>query len=424
MIAHRLRARQSALPPLDVRAAALLRRFGASVNVWRPGVENYQDSTGATPAVIDGVVGLVKGSSGINLTQATTGYKPILRKGPINRLTESEFRNGVADAPVRANISASGPIGNFSGGVRFLSSAFVAFAYKTGNPVGVNTTFSVFVKFDDGLPPVFSSASTTSPLNDFILVVGGGSISPVTYKTQAIGSGWYRVSGRTTPSTSSNVGIVKYESNSARAFTASGYQLVIGADQCDYRSTTTLPLSTNGTAGNGVLWWQFDGVDDRLVAAPVINTSAAHLLIAAGYSERASATYCGQRLDANNVGPFIRVTSNAAASAAYYRAGGVVLAANLASPANEFYVRSIMSSRYDGVAISHRRASAAASLNVALPQIANTDFFVGAGGASASLSEFLKGGVYGLIAAQGTVSAAECALLERWLAGKTQTKVG
>ncbi|MFD2500657.1 hypothetical protein ACFSTI_19745 [Rhizorhabdus histidinilytica] len=83
-----------------------------------------------------------------------------------NIATQSEFVNGVADAPTRSSVTAVPFAGLFCGtGLSLqLVPATTVYAYKTVPTVaGTIYTFSIFVRMDDGGPPVFGSAGTNNP---------------------------------------------------------------------------------------------------------------------------------------------------------------------------------------------------------------------------------------------------------------------
>lgn len=67
----------------------VLGRYSGSIYLPSPG-SCFTDSAGTTPASKDSVVGYLRDLVGVNhATQATTGYKPILRKGAKNLLLNS-----------------------------------------------------------------------------------------------------------------------------------------------------------------------------------------------------------------------------------------------------------------------------------------------------------------------------------------------
>lgn len=160
-----------------------------------------------------------------------------------NLLTQSEFVNGVTDAPSRAGlISATSFSGLISGtGLAFgYDGSTETRAYKSfSRAIGETYTFSVFVRMDDGLPPVFGHAAVANPANDFNIVTSGASgDAPPAYRIENYGSGLYRVSRVITQNTAGgNVGIIKYPTNSARTFKVSGYQLSSGASPTSYIPT-------------------------------------------------------------------------------------------------------------------------------------------------------------------------------------------
>lgn len=415
MTTGRFCRRSSTAQPLDKKIAQIFRKYDGACNLWLPGLENYQDAALTIPAALDIAVGGVSNRIGATpLTQSVSGYRPVLRKGPLNLLTESEFRNGLSDAPVRGGVVTAASMSGFQGALRIARNDTGSFAYKVGNPSNVTLTLSSFVEFEDGAPPKFLSATSTSQENDFLMVIGGSSINPLTYKVQHVSGSRYRVSASRVPAASGNVGVVKYGGNSSRAFTVSGMQLVIGTEACDYKTTTNTPASTGEVNGKGVYWWEFDGVDDRLSSAQLIATENPHVLVVAGHSELASATLAGQYGNANNVGPLCRITSSLSTSSGYYRESGVIKSLSIASPPYISSERTVMSVRYSSNKVSHRRRSAESSGAVSIGPIQVVSFNVGAGGAAGVLSEFLKGGVYGVFACNTAMLRSEVCAIERW----------
>lgn len=162
-----------------------------------------------------------------------------------NLSTQSEFANGVTDAPTRGGLVTAA---TFSGLVGATGLAFghdgstSSFAYKTNFTFAGSTTyaFSVFVRMTDGLAPSFGEGSTTGPQNDFVLVVAGTGVAINNYQITNFGGGLFRVTAVTTTvasPASNNVGVVKHAGNSARTFTVSGYQLEVGAFASSYIPT-------------------------------------------------------------------------------------------------------------------------------------------------------------------------------------------
>lgn len=162
-----------------------------------------------------------------------------------NLLTESEFRNGINDAPSRSgNVSAGVFAGLPSGtGLAFGVDAVNSYAYKTfsGN-VGTAYTFSAFVRMDDENAPNPGEGTTQDPTKDFVLVADAqaGSDHVVT----DLGGGLYRVSyTKTNASGNTAYGVIKYPGHSARTFKVTGYMLEVGSQPTSYIPTTTAQVT-------------------------------------------------------------------------------------------------------------------------------------------------------------------------------------
>jgi hypothetical protein len=168
-----------------------------------------------------------------------------------NLFTQSEFQNGVTDAPVRGGLLTATPFDGLyaNSGLQFGHDGVTgAYAYKAGAPVSTTCTISVFVQMDDGNPPIFGSGSGSDGTNTFYLVIAAGATNPTTYNVQNFGGGLYRVSATAVSGTNApNSGVVKYPSNDNRTFKVSGYQLEVGSIATDYIPTTASP------AGNATL---------------------------------------------------------------------------------------------------------------------------------------------------------------------------
>jgi hypothetical protein len=206
----------------------------------------YQNSAGTIPVTtVEQPVGMIqdKSGNGNHAFQATAASRPVL-SARINVFPESEFRNGLADAPVRGGLitaeSFSGLEGSRGLGVGW-DGATLTYAYKSISLV-VSTPYilSVFVRMDDGGAPVFLSSDTTNTLNDFALNIGGSTRPPLDYVVEDFGDGLYKVSAfYTTPNpiVNNHAGILKYTTNSSRTFKTSGYQLSIGTEIPNYQRT-------------------------------------------------------------------------------------------------------------------------------------------------------------------------------------------
>lgn len=132
-------------------------------------------------------------------------------------------------------------------------------AYKAAN-IQASTSYclSVFVKMDDGLPPIFGSDTANSELNDFVLALVGATPAMTKNVVTPQGDGVYRVSAiYTTPASvaaTGSFGVVKYPQNSLRGFRVTGYQLEQSTWASSYIPTTSGTASrasdvTTSTAG-------------------------------------------------------------------------------------------------------------------------------------------------------------------------------
>jgi hypothetical protein len=134
----------------------------------------FQDSAGTTPVTaVEQPVGRIldKSGRGNHATQATTTKRPVLSRR-VNVLTESEFRNGVTDAPTRAGLVTGTTMAGYSGALAFGHNGVTeSYAYKSATPLnGFSAILSVVVQMTDGGVPVTTSTGADA---DFMLVING-----------------------------------------------------------------------------------------------------------------------------------------------------------------------------------------------------------------------------------------------------------
>lgn len=240
-------AKKCALP-LDIQAKRIIKKYGLTVFDPSPAT-CYSDSAGTTLTTQDGVVGRINCSNGTSFyaSQATAGYKPILRKGAKNLLTYSEdFSNAAWNKTGSATVTGTNQL-NFP-----IQADYNGIFYNyTLASVGVTYTASVVLS---------GSGTITLALRE-----GGGAYSYLAIKDITLTSTptRYSVSAAATY-TSLRLFIVRTTptvfNDTATTVTANKAMIETGSTASTYVATTTVPLSN----GIGPWWMDFDGVDDYL----------------------------------------------------------------------------------------------------------------------------------------------------------------
>ncbi len=162
----------------------------------------------------------------------------LMENEAVNMVTNSEFPNGLADAPAASGMVTPVPMAGFQAGLALGYDGVTANrAYKTC-AVLPNTTYTVsaFVQMDDGGAPIFGDpVNPYSSLNDFVITVGGYNVTPS--RVDDFGDGLYRVSQPLLMASSgvgSNAGIQKIATNSSRTLKMSGLQVERADDVSSY----------------------------------------------------------------------------------------------------------------------------------------------------------------------------------------------
>ncbi|SFQ19233.1 YD repeat-containing protein, partial [Variovorax sp. PDC80] len=184
-----------------------------------------------------------------------------------NLLTQSEFANGVGDAPAKGGAATAASIAGFRGALRLASDPAGSYAYKTlATTAGATYTLSVIVEMEDGLPPSFGNAAVTNVANSFALVMFANAANPTAYTLQNLGGGRYRVSatGVAPASPGANFGVVKYAGNDTRALRVTGYQLEQASVAGNLTPTTTTAITAAADAKSQVTRLAYDSAG-RLV---------------------------------------------------------------------------------------------------------------------------------------------------------------
>lgn len=292
MLAPVLTLRSSGLRTLTQQALAILARYGSAANLYLPGVGaingitagNWLDTVGGTPATVDGAVGtVVNARGGVNLVQDTPANRPILRRGLVNQLTQSDFQNGVTDAPTRGGLVTASTLAGYGGAIAFgHDGSAVSYGYKLfAATLNAAYTLAFVVKMDDGNAPVFGNVNIQDASNPFAVVMYDNAYSPIGaggYTVTALADNTYLVtcSAVATAAIATNFGVVKYPANNNRTFKVTRYGLYPGTvtaqqiiDAGGIPLTTTAPASST----NGPFAWQFDGSNDSFASTLVTGGS-------------------------------------------------------------------------------------------------------------------------------------------------------
>jgi hypothetical protein len=264
--------------------------------------------------------------AGNHATQATSTQRPIYGINPItgtrNLLTQTEFANGVTDAPTRGGLVSAVASANFGA---FTTSGLsigwdgvtTNFAYKTITSVVTSYAFSVYVLMDTDGPPVFGSATAASSGNDFALIIASAVPAPNLYTVEALGGRAYRVSGTDVGIAGSrNAGVIKYPTNSNRTFTVTGYQIEQSATATAYQKVVSQYEVTQAGV-QSASYISFDGVDDGMVTG-TITPGTNKVQVFAGVRKLSDAT-TGIVVEAStalssNLGAFFLAAPNGATS--------------------------------------------------------------------------------------------------------------
>ena len=214
----------------------------------RASIGTYFDSTGAMKTAVVGAARMT-----YNPADPTIAPWLMQEAEGANLFTESEFRNGVSDAPTRNGVTATTVdwLG-FTTGLAFQApTGPYNYAVKAAT-LAASTTYvvSAFVKMDDGLPPVLGLGAGA----DLAMVIANGAVGTGATSVVHVGNGVYKVSGWATTGAApaGGAGIYKYAANSARTFKVTGYQLEQASFASSYVPTTTAPVTRLADAATSV----------------------------------------------------------------------------------------------------------------------------------------------------------------------------
>lgn len=220
---------------------------------------------GSTQAAIKS---LDKGTGSATFTRATIGtYRG--SDGLIKQAASGEIRQDwgegknicgpsepstLTEIPQKSNVTVE----PFAWGYAFFKNAIVfgdnsvnrwGYLYTT-IPKNSTISFSCYVKMDDGGVPVVGGDTSE---NDFGLTVDNAVVISPLPTVAYVGGGVYRVSATKLAAgiggTSRHVGIVKYATNSARTFKATGYQAEFNSSATRYVKTNLATPRMRGVLG-------------------------------------------------------------------------------------------------------------------------------------------------------------------------------
>ena len=188
-----------------------------------------------------------------------------------NLLTYTDYSS--ASAHSGSNVTSVtgvdfGPLGETSG-IYFEDNSVVRYVYKTlSGYADVLVTLSVYIKMDDGLAPVIG---TTAVTGDFCLSIKSG-IAIDNLNVEQIEGDVYRVSATRTLSSGTNVGILKYSSQSARGFTVTGIQAEVnaGSTPSEYQPITDFNTEFKAAYPTHSLYQDANGVTPAVSPGDVV----------------------------------------------------------------------------------------------------------------------------------------------------------
>jgi hypothetical protein len=218
----------------------------------------------------------VREITGIHASQSTTADKPKLTQR-VNLLTETEFRNGLSDAPVKAGLLSVASMSGYLGAIAFGHDGETStYTYKQqAHTNGVTYKLSVVVEMTDGMPPVIS---TTVGVNTLSLVMFGNAAptdDPTIYTIIRLDSGAYLVQKTATSIGAVSIffGVVKYSNTNNRTFKVTAYSLTTAANaHLPYQRVNT--ATDYDTFGFPPARWDFDTTDRLVLTLPAGYESA------------------------------------------------------------------------------------------------------------------------------------------------------
>lgn len=285
--------RRKWVPPLTEQIRSLLFGSGQQGVLYDPSDMStlFQDSAGTTPVTaVEQSVGRMLDKSGRwnHATQATTPKRPVYSRRVALNL-KSEYPGGLADAHLYGGLVTASSIPGFLGGTALAfghDGVNTSFFYRRDftPTIGVSYELSAFVMMDDESVPQFMGASYESS-NPFVFVLGASAVYPSAYPyvVTQVAPGIYRVSVTAAAgSAQSDVGVIKYNSNSSKTFKITGFNVRFATDaHLPYQGVNTA-TDYDADPAKFPAYLRFDGVDDALQTGNIDFTSTDKMTVWAG----------------------------------------------------------------------------------------------------------------------------------------------
>ena len=302
----------------------LLRSLGSNAHVWLPGANgvnvaslpsnNYLLSDGSTGySTVDGVDGLVKDAmdpvTGINLTQATTANKPLVRRGMLNLITQSASPDnaawtkiGTTTAPNSTTVNVPAVNDGIYDAVAVSAAAgskwTSAFVLSGTGTTTIGVIRTAGGSYEEVLSAITLTATPTLYAVTLTLVGAQTALAPVIVRKTA---------QTATTVTFGGGGLFAGTWTAAQILAEGGIP------------TTTATAASNPTSGK--YWWHLDGSNDSLLSGNLGITNACTIVIAGRVNSlAATAVFFGE---AGN-GLQIYVAGNGAAYAEQTSVGTLV----------------------------------------------------------------------------------------------------
>lgn len=353
--------------------------------------------------------------NGNHAFQTTSGKRAVVSRR-VNIFTESEFRNGVTDAPTRSGLVTASTLPGYLGAIAFGHNGITdSYAYKSATPlIGFSAILSVVVQMTDGGVPVTTNTGAGA---DFMLVMNGNASYGAS--VVSLGGGFYRIISQPAVITASNTGVIKYKTNSSRTFKVTAYDLRLAIDaHLPYQRVNTA-TDYDDNAFKFPTYLRFDGAATVMQTNAIDFTGTDKMTVVAGVtklSDAAAGVIAHMGLYDSQPG-FTVVAPTGAIANVGFRArrstlGPLVVLSGLSAPINIMTTGS-----YDAVQTALRanglqtnNATSAGAGN-----FANKQLFIGA---QDGVGSFFNGRLYPLIVAGAQMTPEQLAASEAWMAAE------